>query len=245
MDKLIIEVRKKHTKLFIGLLSYILISTAAITLLFISNLSTEKKLSLLLVVFIIMLVLAFWFKPRFYYYSQQIKYLKLKKFQSPAIPIKNFSLNQSFINKLTKDAYQVFIENDNYLMLHRYTQDPDEYVIKRPMLEILVFIKDVTISYQSDHISHMINLIEEDYEKKKIKYTNYSIIEIKYSKGIDESSIKEINQVTFDIEGGRHISVINVYINQVQNEAHFLHSDLFTPNMYYNYAINIIKEILK
>jgi len=245
MEKLIRDVRKKHTRLLFGLLGYLFVSIAVIVLLFLSSLTTDKKLSLLLVVLILMLFLAFWFKPRFYYYTQQIKYLNLKKLKNPPLKISSFNLNQIFLAKLTKNAYQIFTDNDRFLVFHRYTQDNDAYVTKKTMLEILIFIKDTTISFQADQINKTINLIEDDYAKKKIKYTNYSIIEIKHSKKVDEANINEVDNITFDVESGRHISVILVYIDQCQQEAHFLYSDLFTPNIYYSYAVNLVKEILK
>ncbi|TNF08619.1 MAG: hypothetical protein EP317_02680 [Bacillota bacterium] len=238
------QIRKKQRKLFISFLLTILVFLLLVLVLFLTSWATDLKLSLLLVLLIIMLFVLFWFKPRLFFYDQQYGYLKLKDTEGKPVKTKHDLSSQAFINRLTKMDFKVFASNDAYAILHRYTRDATNFLTKRPMLEVIAIIYKDDMPYHDQEISKMINLIEDDYIRRKTKFTNYTILQIKMGDMLDETHGNDYDQVVFDTQAGRHITVVNGYYAKKTNEVSFLYSDSYYPTAFYQYGVSLMKSIL-
>jgi hypothetical protein len=191
-----------------------------------------------------MLFVLFWFKPRLFFYDQQYGYLKLKDTQGKPVKTKHDISHQSFINRLTKMEFKVFASNEAYTVLHRYTRDATNFLTKRPMLEVIALIYKDEMPYHDQEISKIINLIEDDYIKRKTKFINYTILQMKMGDTIDDTHAKDYDQVVFDVQAGRHITVINGYYAKKTNEVSFLYSETYYPTAFYQYGVDLMKKIL-
>jgi hypothetical protein len=212
--------------------------------LFLTQWSVDLKLSLLLLLLIIMLFVIFWFKPRLFFYDQQYGYLKLIDTQGKPVKTKHDVDHPSFINRLIKMEFKVFVSNEAYAVIHRYTKDATNFITKRPMLEIIALIYKQDMPYHDQEISKIINMIEDDYLKRKTKFTNYTVLQLKMGEVFDELSSKDYDQVVFDVQAGRHITVINGFYAKKTNEVSFLYSEIYYPTAFYQYGVDLMKKIL-
>jgi hypothetical protein len=244
MEESYIIARKKHKKYLLLFLLYLFVFIFIAVIIFLLNISIDKKLSLFLLFLIVMLVIIFWFKPRLFFYSQQTSFFRLKLNQEPPIDIVFSEISQNLLDHLKSKFYKIHVNENDLLILHRYTKDSTEFVVKNPMLEILVFIKNNDIPFNSKKITRSINDLEDYYLKNKINFRNYTILEFKYASSINSNQLKEIDDVTFDKQGSRHITVINTLVNRKSKKAYFLESQLSNPTIYYSYGVKLIKELL-
>jgi hypothetical protein len=99
----------------------------------------------------------------------------------------------------------------HFALYHRYTKDEKELVTRHPILEMLIIIRDTDMGYQDSNIKKAINILEDEYAKNKVKFRNYLIIQIKRSEVLEDDMMKQADQVVFDKQGGRHITVINAH----------------------------------
>jgi hypothetical protein len=201
-------------------------------------------MSLALVLLIVMLVVVFWFRPRLFYYQQLYAFLKLKEHSKPAI-YTEFDLSKStWVDRLIKDSFKVFAETDDFILTHRFTQDATNFITKHPMLEIVVIVKKEEVMYTDPSITKYVNLLEADYQKKKILFRNYSIFVVKHGLILSDEMKNEADQIVFDKQGGHHVTVINAFYEIKNKSLYFLYSDLFAPTAYYQYAVDLLKTLI-
>jgi len=237
-------IRKKQRQLFISFLLTIGLFISLIIGLFLTSWSMDLKLSLLLISLIIMLFVLFWFKPRLFYYDQQYGFLKMKSLQGKPLTTTFDISSQQWVLHLRKKNFTVFASNESYAVFHRFTRDATNFLTKRPMLEIVTVIYKETMPYHDKEISKMINLIEDDYLRRKVKFTNYTILQMKFGDEMSTEIEKEADQVVFDNQAGRHITVVNGYYIKKQKEVYFLYSDFYTPTAFYRHGVDLMKELL-
>lgn len=237
-------IRKKQRQLFITFILTILFFVGLIIGLFMTSWAMDLKLSLLLLSLIMMLVVLFWFKPRLFFYDQQYGFLKMKSLQGKPLATSHDLSSQQWVAHLRKKNFTIFASNEAYAVFHRFTRDATNFLTKRPMLEIIAVIYKDDMPYHDKEISKIINLIEDDYLRRKVKFTNYTILQIKYGEVITKEIENEADQVVFDNQAGRHITVVNGYYMTKQKEVYFLYSDFYTPTAFYRHGIDLMKEIL-
>ena len=72
----------------------------------------------------------------------------------------------------------MFQEQESYIVLHRFTQDPSSFLTKSPMLEVIILIRDEKLKYDHPVFAQKINDLEKEYlTTRKVRFQNYSIIE--------------------------------------------------------------------
>ena len=238
------QIRKKQTMLLISFFISILVIITGIIVLFQSSIDADIKLSILLVILIISLFVVLWFKPRLFYYAQQYGFTKLKSLQGKEIKTKHNIGQQSYVNYLMKKSFKVFLSDHDLVIMHRFTRDQTNIYTKQPMLEIIALIEDPKITYSDERITKVVNMIEEDYLKNRIRFKNYTILQFKACDELDEELKDQCDQVVFDKQAGRNIIVINGCYQRNHQNVYFLYSDSFYPTAFYKYGVDLIKEII-
>jgi len=238
------EMRKKHRRLFIGFMLTIVVFATLTVLVLTTSWTTNVKMSVFLILLILLLVATVWFRPRLYFHAMQMSYEKLKEHPHLPIVTKHDLSNRSWLTYLTKRSFKLFIENESHVVFHRFTQDPKNFVTKNPMLEIIILIRESKMDFDNLNITKTINMLEDDYRVKKVKFTNYSLIQIKYGDPITDEMQEKVNQVVFDRQNGSHITVINGYYETETKKLYFLHSKKYVPSLYYKYVVDLFKSIV-
>ncbi|MFA5036184.1 MAG: hypothetical protein WC479_03315 [Candidatus Izemoplasmatales bacterium] len=237
-------IRKKYQILMIELFVAIAIAIGIAILIAITSWSVDLKLSLVLVLLIILLIILMWFKPRLFYYSQQFAFIRLKNCQNPPIATKYDLSIGLWIAYLIKLKFIIFSDSDAFTMVYRIVKNTHQTIIHRSMLEILVVIKQPTMTYTDANITKTINRLEDDCAKRKQSYRNYSILLIKTGPVLTEAEKNLTDQVVFERQVGYNIVTINGFFNTETQKLYFLHSDKFYPTIYYKYAVDLLLSLI-
>lgn len=237
------EITKKHRTYFSIFLGVSIFFIVAIVLLFRTGLSFDKKLSLVFVVLVVFLIILLYIKPYLSYYSQLKKLILI--LNAPGAPLKlNFEFKEDkFMNYLTTQAFLLFGNKKDPILYYRYTKDKSQIALRNSMLEIITLDK-LEEGYNNAKIQEKINQLEDHLAKTKVKFRNYSIIKIKIGNNFDKYS-KEIENVVFERQFARQITVINVYLNVETGLVHFLYNESYTPSVYYDYVVKLIKSLFR
>jgi hypothetical protein len=174
----------------------------------------------------------------------QLKFDRLRKFsEQPRIShFDPFSLE--WLNHLKQENFKVFMDQSDYFVLHRLRKIQQDTILKQPMLEIIILIRNTHIPFNHPEITKAVNLLEDDYRKRKIHITNYSIFPIKFGHHFDKELMDKIDEVTFEKNGNHHVTVLNCYYLAHKNMIYFLHSKKYTPSLYYKYAADLIYQLM-
>ncbi len=238
------QVRSKQRLYMISLIVVILGFIGLSILLLTTAWSVDLKMTLFLVLMIVLMLVTFWFRPRIYYYNKLVGFYKLKQHAAKPVPTKHELLSERWANHLSKKGFRFSRDYGTFILMHRLIKDERIYTARQVMLEIVVFMKNPDLSFQSPDIVQAVNDLEHEYRQNKTSFRHYSIIQVKAGETFDENIQAEVDQVTFDNHGRQHIHVLNAYYIKSTGEVYFLHSDIYYPTAYYQYIVNLFKSLI-
>jgi ABC-type multidrug transport system fused ATPase/permease subunit len=238
--------KKLYRRYLISFLASILIFTGIIIFIFLSSMSTNLQMSLLLLVLVLLLISGIWFRPRLYYHALELSFIKLKEQSIPPISVKHDLSSKAWLTYLTKKQFKVYQEQESYIVLHRFTQDSSTFITKSPMLEVIIVIRDEKLKFDHPIFAQKVNELEKEYlTTKKVRFSNYSMIHIKYSDTFTDELKDGVDQVVFDKHGKHHVTLINGFYHTKDQTLYFLHSKKYVPTLYYKYVVDLILSLTK
>lgn len=204
----------------------------------------DVKWSIFLVVIVILLIISLYFKPRIEYYSHQTRMDELLLNSNPPIaaPL-----------EISSDAWMVATKNmgfifnkefKDYFLAHRIHMDSTSIMTKRGILEVIVYIRNSDLNYTDDRYNRVIRQIEDEYAKTKNRYHHYTIFIIKSEDQFNDEIKKSVDEVYFNKSNHRFITIIHGCAIQKTKQFYFLHSDQKSPNLFYQEATQVLKEII-
>jgi len=240
------EVIRKKQKFYLRLigLTWIIFILAFIGL-FLTSLSFDQKLGILVVIVIVQLGMLLWISPRIFYYNQMYGFLKLKQDAALPLRVKLDLTGESFHKRLDQQSFKAFRDYGTHVLFYRTTKDKSAFATRRTMLEIVTIITDDDIDYDDSKLVSAVNDVEDMAMKEKIRYKNHSIIQIKSGNHKDKKRVEKADQVVFETHKGHRISMINVIYDKAHDQAYFLHGKTYAPNVYYAYVVALIKSLAK
>ena len=111
------------------------------------------------------------------------------------------------------------------------------------MLELITIIHSDKIDFYADVIEQEYKKIWFNFEKEK-KLNKQISIQIKKFENIDDELKNELNRIIAYKEGDNYLININCGFISSINHFYFLHSDSYSPNVYYKYAVESIKDLI-
>ncbi len=240
------EVIRKKQKFYLRLigLTWIVFILAFIGL-FLTSLSFDQKLGILVLIVIVQLGILLWISPRIFYYNQMYGFLKLKDDAAPSIRTKRDLVGESFHKHLVEQSFKAFRDYGSHVVFYRTTRDKTAFATRKTMLEIVTIIKDDDIDYDDSKLVSAVNDVEDMAMKEKIRYKNHSIIQIRSGNHTDKKRIEKADQVVFETHKGHRICMINVIYDKAHDKAYFLHGKSYAPNAYYTYVVELFKSLAK
>lgn len=237
------QIKKKRIMWLLIFLATVLLYVSSMVLgwLFIP-LSTDIKLSIVLVLTIIFIGVFLWFKPRIVYYATVYQWFRLKEGQEPTKRI-DLDISTTLIQTLEEKSFKTIKNTDTLSLSYRYLKS-HQLETKRGSLEAVVYIKDEKITFNDQQIHRIINQIEETLKTEKKRFLNYVIIQFKAVKEITPDLINEANQVAFDKHSAVRVSIINALYQKDTQEIYYLHNKTYSPNFHYTYAISLLESLL-
>ncbi|MCF7933001.1 MAG: hypothetical protein K9K93_07520 [Acholeplasmataceae bacterium] len=238
------KIRNKQRFYLISIITVITLLVLSLILIYSRPWSSDIKITLTFLVVIILLVAALYYSPRVYYVNQIAAFTKLKTLAEGPLKAKFNPLSATFYQRLLKKSFVAGIDYGPFVILNRYTKGSGHPATKEAMLEIIILIKDPLHDVDSPLIQKAINQIEDDYQKQKVRFKNYSIITIKSKPSWTKEEQREIENVTFDRQGAFKIAVARVLYASDDDHLYVLHSRLYAPSIQYDYVIKLLIELI-
>ncbi|MDD3477546.1 MAG: hypothetical protein PHP32_01540 [Candidatus Izemoplasmatales bacterium] len=209
-------------------------------LIWITSWNFDVKMLVFVLLIILLLVESFWFQPRVLFYSQQANMIRLKEQASPAITYGYNPMNVEGYSHIVNLGFKAFIDNDEISLLYRIERNPYKKIAKSGILEIVVLLKSSKFYFQSIEIQHIINRLEDDLAKQKLFLPTYTILVLQAGDKITEEIQNSLQQVMFDRISQRNTVLINGFYETNSGLLHYLHSDTYSPSVYYRWACDLM-----
>ncbi len=237
------DVKKTFRKLLVQLIIFcsILIGTTVLT--FLMPISSDIKMGVLLVSMILLLIVLIVFSPKMQLIVFKLKHTRLIENACAPIAVKFDLSNEKWIETLLSSEFLISREDDDFIVLHRTTLDSTKLGAAKRVLEVVILIKNSTLSFNHPNLSDSISQLFVDYQKKRIRFRSFSFVQIKFGDELSSELKEEINHVVFDVSRGQHVTVINGFYNTKTKRFYFLHNESYHPTIYYKYTVDLIKQL--
>lgn len=239
------ENQKIYRKLIIIFIFSTFLFSISIFFIYQLEMNRNTRMTLLLVLLIGFLVFLIWFKPRHFYHNMQLKFDRLRQEAEQPRMSKFDPFSNEWTTKLKSENFHAFMDQEDFVLFHRLRKEPQDQVLRQPMLEIIIIIRNKKIPFNHSVITNAVNQLEKDYRIKKKHVMNYTILPIKYGDQFDSNLKDQIDEVTFEKNGNHHITVINSYYLSHKQMIYFLYNKHYTPSLYYKHAADTLYHLLK
>ena len=184
---------------------------------------------------IMMFVIIFVEKPIISDLDMKHRYHKLLESRNDSIST-NCLFDLRFLDSICYKGYTLHISNEFYTIYYRIKDSlSKKSFIKTGMLELITIIHSDKIDFYADVIEQEYKKIWFNFEKEK-KLNKQISIQIKKFENIDDELKNELNRIIAYKEGDNYLININCGFISSINHFYFLHSDSYSPNVYYKYA---------
>jgi len=235
--------RKRVGALIVVLAS---ISVVAIISLILVLLKVETVYTTLITFFLLigLLFIVFSFKPKVMYYAMQYRYhLLLANSIMPYIVNEKF--NKKWIDSLIADHFVYGYKHDVVDILFKVSKPVERSAFhNNHVLEIITVIKDNSIDFYSDLLNDQYKKIWNEYQAK-YRISKQVILQFKKYNSFNEEIKTDLDRVIAFREGTNYLITINCGYFEKEQTVYYLHSDTYYPNLYYKYAVENIKAIVK
>lgn len=238
------KAKKNYRNILIIFFIFVVVMGGLIVGAFYLPLHENYTTTIAIVLLLLLLVGMGIFRPRLIYYKEELMFERLKLNAEGRIPISSSPLSESFFVKLVDREFKVNHQDERLTILTKYVKDKTVYHLKRPMLMVYVAIHDPKIAFQSSLTIQYINLIEDQLYKDKKRIFNYQVFIAKEGPNMSDKDRDDCDQVSFSRIGKRSIVTINLFYETKGERLYFLHSNKYSPNSYYNFAVKFLKELL-
>ena len=238
------EKSKSFKIVFANLIAFIVIMILLIISIFYLPINSDYQISIAMVLIVILMIGVMKFKPRIMYYLENLLFHRLKSQQGPEIKSNISPESNAFYGKLMNDNFETYYKSNDFTLHYKYVKDKKNWILKRPMLIVFVILHQPYIDFQDKQVVNEINNLENKLYKMKKRIVNYSIFILKSSSKLTNKDKESCDYVSFTKVGKRSIVNINAIYNITKKSYYFLYSDTYTPNTYYNYAVDFLKSII-
>jgi hypothetical protein len=171
------------------------------------------------------------------------QYQKLLKNTIKPFEIEIELLSKKWINNLLLDGF-VKIKEFNDISYYYSIKQLSEKNKHTSILVLFILIHSSNLNYDSTLIINQINQLEDDIRLNK-KYRQRIFVHVKAFDEITDEKLKETEQVFWIRKGNEHIVSLYLSYFKIQNSVYFVENPTYSPNRYYSYGVDLIKEIIK
>lgn len=232
--------RIKLIILFAFWYSLIIFITVSLTLYYlVKNINITIGISFVLLLGLFLEIL--FLTPKLSYYDMLSRYYRLLYFKRKPFNLK--SLDGEKIDKTYK-SYHTFVNDGNALIKYLITDSKfKKTLFKTSVLEIVTFIKDPSLPFFSDILDNAYKQIYQKFQKQ-YRINKQVIIQFKAFPNVDKEVLDSVESIICYKEKDNYLITINAGFSQSEKKLYLLCSDIYAPNFYYNYGVQITKKIL-
>ncbi|WP_025725426.1 hypothetical protein [Acholeplasma granularum] len=233
---------KKKLLFFILTLLSALLSVVGLILVLINDFGDYQILYIFLVLIVgLLLMNSFKYRLGQEIYLEQ-HYLLLKNKIEP-YSIGKPLLTKEWIFDITQKGFKRYKDFTNISYYYRINKLSGKNKSGKT-LSLLILIHDPKINYDSPLIVNQINSLEDELRKKE-KYRQRVFIHVKSFNQIDEIAMSQTEKVFWIRKGNENIVSINLSYFEKEKQVYYIENKSYTPNRYYNHAIDEIKSMIK
>jgi cell division protein FtsL len=232
--------KRKHIRL-LALLSVGFVAIIAIVM---TILKVETTYFTLISFFLLigLLVVIFILKPKLMFYAMHYRYHMLLANSNQPQKVKT-KFDSEWIDNLLKLKFQYGAKHDYFDVFYRITKPIERSAFHaNHILEIITVIKDNNMDFYSDQLNDEYKRLWVEHQAK-YRISKQVIMQFKKYDDYHDSIKDDFDRVIAFNEGSNYFISINCGYFQNQRTLYYLHSDLFYPNLYYKYAVDLIKQI--
>lgn len=140
-------------------------------------------------------------------------------------------------------GYQLKYNKKAYKLYYRVVKDDIKRIFKRHMLEVVILSK--VNKFFIEEADADIDTLHKELHKQRIKSDKLFVTQIREFNELNNEVKDQIKEIAFVKSARGIISIINIGIHKPSKTAVMLYTDKYRPSLYYEYHVNLIKDILK
>lgn len=237
------KIKAEKLKWLYRLLGSTVIAILTVVIVFLTTpVATSTLVSIL--VFMVLLGLIFYIKPRLMYASFKHKYVLLLYLSSKPYKVSE-TFDSRWINRILESGFKYFHQSDDFDVMFRISKGVEKNIFNvNNMLEIITIFKNNDIDFYSDDLHHVYKNLWIDHNQKG-QINKQVILQIKKYDGISGDIVEKLNEVTLFNESKNYLITVNIGYFANNKTIYYLHSEKYNPNVYYKYACESIRSIIK
>ncbi len=236
------QVNRQFLRWLIGFILIILISVGSGVLILLTNMDDNYKYIFFFIILIALIFVIGYFKNRLAQITNHAYIIKIH--EAPAEPIKTYHGSLESVEKrVLKKDFKLFFSNNHCKLFSRVSRDTIIKTRKRFMLEVVVVVLKGS-EFFLDEVNDQIDKLQSEQHKAKVKIDKLFVTQIKEVKEMTEETKTKIKEIAFIRSQNGVISIVNVGLHFDSEQAIMLYSDTYRPSLYYEYHINLIKDII-
>ena len=221
----------------------VLITVLVIGILMIAQVDQYLISAIALILLLVLVFVIIHCKVRISFYDMHYRYHKLLALSNKADKT-TCRFNNDWLDSLRKLGYTIASDQEKFVVYYRFADSISRRSItKTKILEIVTIIRDNVIDSYDDRI---------DAVYKKLWLTNYKtnklssqvILQFRKYKSFNEDIKNDLDKIIAYKERSNYLVSINCGYFEDNQLFYYLHSDQYSPNLYYQYANDRIKTII-
>lgn len=242
------DIEKINRKFLVTLISFIIVVLILAGIMITTNILVPDQYEdyeyiVYFTVFIIMLFILPYFKNRIDKLTNISYILKIRSHEAPPLEL-NRTINPNFGGYLRSLDFVKFTVDKDHIFYYRMEKDTVKRIFKRYMLEVIVLIDEKQEDFFLDTVDTNIGKIQQQMLTEGKKINRMLITQIKEISNLDDQTKEKIKEIAFFRTNLGVISTINVGIYKKANMGVLLYSDTYSPSLYYQKHIDLIKQII-
>jgi len=231
--------------LYLSFVWIVLFVNVGITAILYFNNASELVLSLVIFfLLIIMMIVIFYCKSKISYFDMQQRYQILLA-RRKGLEKTNCRFDKDWILDFKRSNYSMYIDKPNYTIYYKITESIyKKTFVKTHIIEFVTIIKNNELDLFSDEVESFYKEIWLKSEKEYHLNKQVIIQFIKYD-AFSESIMNNLNRIIAYKDKDNYLIHINCGYFPDKESIYYLHSDEYSPNAYYHYAVDLIKKIVK
>ena len=236
------QVNRQFLRWLIGFILIILISVGGGILILFTDMDDNYKYIFFFVILIVLIFITGYFRNRLEQITNHAYIIKIH--EAPGEPIKTYHGSLESVEKrVVKKDFKLSFSNNRCKLYYRVSRDTIRKTRKRFMLEVVVVVLKGS-EFFLDEVNDQIDKLQSEQHKAKVKIDKLFVTQIKEVKEMTEETKTKIKEIAFIRSQNGVISIVNVGLHFDSEQAIMLYSDTYRPSLYYEYHINLIKDII-
>jgi hypothetical protein len=198
------------------------------------------------VVFFLDVLLALWIfvflRNQIYIIINQKYYQNIINNLGEPLPVNRAFNQQVFSKNLKHLGFLKFSQNNSYTIYYRTSKDPIKKIFRGYLLEVIVYTSlnenEFYLEQIDDELDHIV--LNAKKQGERVTHTLMTITKPVFSLTDDVKS--KLNETFFLKTNNMVFSTINIALDQSTSKAVFIYSDSYSPSLYYNHHIELIKK---